>query len=79
MAERHMADPPRRPFRSFNRCSISCPSSWTSSIPTTTSFLGRVIFTKYTVQVDGKEQTQWKLENPVIHNDNGKIVLKITS
>lgn len=40
---------------------------------------GRVIITKHKVQVDGKEQIQWKLENPVIHNDNGKIILKITS
>ena len=40
---------------------------------------GRIIITKHKVQADGKEQTQWKLENPVIHNDNGKIILKITS
>ena len=39
---------------------------------------GRIIITKHTVQIDGKDQTQWKLENPMIHNDNGKIVLKIT-
>ena len=39
---------------------------------------GRVIITKQIVQVNGKNETQWKLGNPVIHNDNGKIILTIT-
>jgi hypothetical protein len=39
---------------------------------------GRVIITKKKVHVNGKEETQWTLGNPVIHNDNGKIMLTIT-
>lgn len=39
---------------------------------------GRVIITKTKIQVNGKDQIQWRLENPVIHNDNGKIILTIS-
>lgn len=39
---------------------------------------GRVIVTKTKIQVNGKDQIQWRLENPVIHNDNGKIILTMT-
>jgi hypothetical protein len=70
--------------------SSGCAGGPPSELVKSTGFLGtqyiegqsvsgkRAIITKTKIQVNGKDHIQWRLENPVIHNDNGKIILTIS-